>query len=595
VLRSLAAALALASPLAAPLTGAAQQPADARADLGRGLVASYDLDGDTIDGVTRGRAPAVAVQPAPDRDGRRGGALAFDGARSTVDLGDRLEPARFTISAWVRPEANDRVMAIVSKIRNLPGHWQKNLELRLEPGGRLLLHVPSGGGWDAVQGTRAVPPGRWTHVAAVYDGRRAQLYVDGVRDGAPLAVAYAQSRAPVFLGARPEGGGRDGRTPMGPTFHFAGSMDDVRIYDRALGVGELGLLADRARPPPGPPGPVPQPPRAPRGREIVAWFPLDGDARDAASHSDGRLVGNPRPAGDRSGDPRGALAFTGREYVDLGPRTEPEQLTITAWIQPSRVDRGGAIFSKHSSAPGPRDRYLELRLDEGGHLALAIPGGARVQALRASRAVAAGRWTHVAATFDGGRAVLYVDGARDAEAPLVPFDASPGAAFLGARPEPGGTRARAGSAFAGRLDDVRLYRGVLSDQEIRALAAQRAGPGRPDDEDDATPGKDPDALLVAASRLLVRYDVVLARRDGRRIERVEEQLAGELARMERQARETRAPQPIVQRIRRAAGELHALRGRLDAPSLGRKRGALLGLSEVLWDDLARELDAAPIE
>lgn len=592
--RSLAASLALALPLAVP----AQYPAGARApELMRGLVASYDLDGDTLDDVTRGRAPAAAIRPADDREGRRGGAIALDGVRSTVDLGDRLEPARFTLSAWVRPEANDRVMVILSKIHNLPGHWQKNFELRLEAGGRLFVHVPSGNAWDAVQGTRPVALGRWTHVAAVYDGTRAQLYVDGVRDGAPLATPYVQSRAAVFLGARPEAGGRDGRTPTGPTFHFAGALDEVRIYDRPLHDGEIAVLAGRAQPspppPPGPPpGPVPQPPRPPRDGELVAWYALDGDTRDAAGQADGVPVGNPRPAEDRRGDPRGAMAFTGRDYVDLGVRAEPEQLTLAAWVRPSRLDREGVIFSKYAAGTGRRDRWLELRLDAGGRVALALPGGARPQGLRATRAVAAGRWTHVAATFDGARAVLYLDGVRDAEAALVPFDASRGAVFLGARPDASGKRARLGSFLEGRLDDVRVYRGALPERELRALVEERGGPGRPGgdgpDDDEAT-------LLVRVGRLLVAYDAAVARRDGRRIARAEERIAGELAGLEREAREARAPQALVQRFRRAAGELQALGGRTDAISLDRKRGALLGLSEALWDDLARELDERPIE
>ena len=146
---------ALALALALPLAAAAQ----VRPDLQRGLAASYALDGDAVDAVSRARATPVATRPVEDRNGVRNGALWFDGVRSAVNVGARLQPARFTVSAWVRPEANDRVMVIVSKIRNLPGHWAKNLELRVDPGGRLFLHVPSGQGWESVTGARPVPVG----------------------------------------------------------------------------------------------------------------------------------------------------------------------------------------------------------------------------------------------------------------------------------------------------------------------------------------------------------------------------------------------------------------------------------------------------
>jgi hypothetical protein len=394
----------------------------------------------------------------------------------------------------------------------------------------------------------------------------------------PLAacLALALPLAVVAQQQRPD-------TRASDTWAADTAAPDARATDaRATGASDRGVR------------PVPPPPRPPRGGEVpIASFPLDGDTRDAAGEEDGLAVGNLRPAEDRSGDPRGAVAFARREYVDLGARTEPEQLTIAAWIRPSQPVRGGAIFSKHSTAVGPRDRWLELRLEDGGRVTFAIPGGARPQSVRSSRAIPAGRWTHVAASFDGTRAVLYLDGARDAEAPLAAFAASRGPVFLGARPQPGGKRAQLGSFLDGHLDDVRLYRGALPDQELRALAGERGGsnpPGRSDDEDDRG-----EASLVHADRLIVAYDAALSRRDARGIERAEDQIAGELERMQRETRDAGAPQALVLRIRGTVRELHALRGRVDTRSLGRKRGALLGLSEALWYAFAQELDERPIE
>jgi len=601
VLRALAAVLTLALPLA----GRAQAslgPAHAggRApDVDRGLLVHYPLDGDTIEALSRTRAQAFAVAPTDDRDGRPGGALAFDGARSLVNLGDRIDPVRFTISAWIRPDVNDRTMAIVSKVKNLPGHWQKNLELRLEAGGRLFLHVPGGRAWDAVQGTRPIPPGRWTHVAAVYDGARAQLYVDGVRDGAPFATPYAQTQTETYVGARPESGGRDGRTPSGPTFFFAGAIDDVRIHDRALSDGEIAFLAqDEGTPPAPPPGPPrgPYPVPAPAGAEPIASFPLDGDARDASGGPAGVLVGDARPAEDRAGDPRGAVALAGRGYVDLGTRTEPETLAIAAWVRPTRVDRDGVILSKLSTVPGPRLRWLELRVEAGGRVTFELPGGGpRPQLVRSSRPLAPGRWAHVAATFDGQRAVLFVDGAPDADAVVEPFDSSRGPVFLGARPEAGGRRPKLGTGLDGRLDDVRLYRGALSAREVRDLAEPPRPPGGGGRDDEWSDRDDVRAEpLVQVGRMLVMYDAAVARRDARRVERTEERILQALGRLEAEARAARAGKAVVQALRRAAGELEATRGRLDALSLDRKRSALAGLSETLWDDLAHDVDERPL-
>lgn len=586
--------LALAS-VALALAAASPRPAVAQPRpelLPPGLVAWYPLEGDTVDRVTRTPAPAVGVAPADGRDGEPRGAVRFDG-RGHVDLGERIQPARFTIAAWIRPDAVDRVQVIVSKLRNLPRDAYRNLELRVEAGGRLFLHAPSGSGWEQVTGTRVIPPGRWTHVAAIYDGARAQLYVDGVRDGPPLAVAYQGSQTPTFLGARPEGGSADGR-PTGPTFHFRGAMQDVRIFDRPIPEADLAHLARAAPPPPPPPPPAPapspSPEPAPAEARLLAWYPLDGDAQDAAGRADGRLVGALRPAEDRHGDARGALAFGGRDHVDLGVRTEPERLSIAAWVRPARLDRDQVIFSKASGGRGGRERWLELRLDAGGRPSLAAPGGrgGRVQQLRGPRPLAIGRWAHLAATFDGDRAVLYVDGRAEAEARLEPFAASPGPVFLGARPDPSGQRARSGTFLEGRIDDVRIFRGALEPLAVAALAQERPGRPRPAPQ----PGDEDAELLVQVNRLVAQLDAAALRRSARRVQEAEARALELLAEAERDPRHRRGR--VGSELRRALHELSSARGALDARSLDRRRAALVALSDALWREVAEDLEDDPL-
>ena len=576
-------ALALALPLAA-----AAQPGDLR----HGLAAAYRLDGDVVDEVSGVRATPVATRPADDRHGARGGALWFDGARAAVNLGSGLQPARFTISAWIRPESVDRIQVVLSKIHDVPGHQHRNLELRLEPGGRLFLHVPSGRGWEGVHGQRPLAPGQWTHVAATYDGARAQLWVDGAPDGGPLAVRYAQSQADTWIAARPEAGGPGGR-PSGPTFFFHGAIDDLQVWERPLSPSELSFVADRAPPPapapppmPGPPPPAPPPPGA--RAALVGLYPLDGDAQDVLGGAPGKLAGT-RPAEDRTGRPRAALAFGGRDHVDLGARVEPERLSVAMWVRPARGDREQVIFSKLSTSPGARQKWLELRIEALGRIAFTVPGhGPFDQTVRTRARLASGRWTHLAATFDGARAVLYVDGAPAGEARVDPFESSRGPVFVGARPDAQGRRARFAPPFDGRLDDLRVYRGALAPDEVALLA--RGGdegprPPPPGGDDD-----DPDHVLVKVDRLLARYDAACLRGDPGRLGRTEERIVKEL---EEEVREARGDRELAERLRQAAREVERNRGRFDPMSLDHKRTVLFSLSEALWNDLARDFDDAP--
>ncbi len=574
------AALALTLPVAA-------LPQVRPADLQRGLVASLPLDGDVVDDVTGLRATPVATRPADDRNGVRNAALWFDGTRSAANLGSTLQPARFTLAAWIRPETVDRVEVILSKIHNLPGHWQKNLELRLEAGGRLFLHVPSGRGWEGVMGTRPIPPRRWTHVAAVYDGARAQLYVDGVADGAPLAARYEQTRTDTWIGARPEQGGRDGRSPSGPTFFFHGAIDEVRVWDRPLGEAELAVVSGRTPPVPEPPRPPPPgPPMPPPGRAApVAIYPLDGDAREALGGAQATLAGT-RPAEDRGGNPRGALAFGGRDHVDLGARLEPEQLSLAVWVRPARA-REQVIFSKLSTAPSAGQKWLELKLDAAGRAVFTVPNASPfASSVKSAQRIGPGRWVHLAATYDGDRAVLYLDGVPAGEARVAPFETSRGPVFVGARPDAAGRRARLAPLFDGRLDDLRVFRGALSPDEVALLARggadhPRPPPGGGGDDDEV------DHALVKVDRLLLRYDSALLRGDSDRITRVEERTAREL---EEAARAARSDRELAEHLRQVARELERGRGQLDAMSLDRKRSALASLSEALWSDVARAMD-----
>ena len=586
MIRVLAVAVSVAAAL--PLLAAAAPREVPSLDRGLAAICPFEPDG-------AGDCEGFGLRPAVDRSGRVGGAAHLDGVRAYARLTSPVAPPRFTIAAWIRPDRLDRVSVIASRIRNLPGHWQRNFELRLDPGGRLFLHVPSGSAWDGVQGQRPIAAGRWTHVAATYDGARAQIFVDGVRDGPPLAAAYAQSDSEVFLGARPESGGADGRTPSGPTWFFTGAMDDVRIYDRPLSDEEISILVRMpAAPPPAAPPPVrppvavPPPIASPGGGVAFARYAFDGDAADASGNGVHGVLRGPRPAEDRLGNPAGALAFRerDRQFVDLGTWTEPERFTVAVWVRPT-TSRPMAIFSKYSTDRRPYDEWLELGLDAAGRVVLTLPVPGARDRLVSSRRLAPGRWTHVAATFDGSRAAIFVDGEPDAEAALQPFDASSGPAFAGGRPEANGRRVRLGTTFDGRLDDLVLLRGALAPRGIQMLfAPERFGPVRPDDAADDRND------LVRIDRLLAQFDAACARRDEQGVLEIEARVAQDIERELREQRSER-DRDRIQRLQRTLQEWTAHRGRVDAVSLDRKRSILVELSETAWLELAEELDQDP--
>jgi len=334
----------------------------------------------------------------------------------------------------------------------------------------------------------------------------------------------------------------------------------------------------------GPPAPAPFAP--------LASYPLDGDARDETGGGPPCVVQGARPAEDRAGRPGGALAFGGRDLVDCGTRQEPERFTLAAWVRPERL-REAALISKASPAAG-RDRRLELGFDGEGRPVLWVPSLDRP--LRGPRLLSERRWTHLAATFDGARAVLYADGAPVADAPVAPFRASPGPALLGARPDASGRLPRATAQLTGRLDEARLYRVALPAWEVLALVhpGSRQPPGGGEVADDA-------ADLERVGRLAVAFDRAVVRRDRPGLREVEARVLGEAEQELREALQERGDRR--DRGRRGEGRAAVARqvretfqaeaGRFEPASLDRKRAALAALSEAAWRELMDELGEGP--
>jgi hypothetical protein len=75
----------------------------------------------------------------------------------------------------------------------------------------------------------ALPFGQWTHVAVSFDGASARFYRDGVLVATqPLAATIVARGNSLAIGA-------DNQQQQ----FFLGLLDEVRIYQRALGLAEV--------------------------------------------------------------------------------------------------------------------------------------------------------------------------------------------------------------------------------------------------------------------------------------------------------------------------------------------------------------------
>jgi len=236
----------------------------------RGLVAYYAFDGDVSPQVavlqeTRNPRPASPQRgdvnaPAPTlAPGRIGQAASFDGKNFIQFSGDIAgfdsygagrgaiganDPTvtyddGYTMAAWIYPTApNGAIVTRDEDIVEPNGHGFNLRDGRIEYD-YVTKWVDEG---IRLRTQKTIALNEWHHVALTYTGSRwasgVKIYVDGEDQALEIMLDDVNSqgavkREPLRIGG---GGGVDNR--------FRGSLDDVRIYNRALSAAEAGMLAD---------------------------------------------------------------------------------------------------------------------------------------------------------------------------------------------------------------------------------------------------------------------------------------------------------------------------------------------------------------
>lgn len=202
-----------------------------------GLIAYWRLDegtGTKASDCTPGahHGTVMGAVWAPGKVGS--GALAFTG--DTVELGN---PPAFqligamTVSAWINVNRTDVSGRILSKSSQSDRGW----EINIEAGGTLEFKVARDTASYA-QVSRPFPTlKQWKHVAGVYQpGTALRLYVDGTEVAATTSNVPAQQRnSPLDV--------RMGAMPNELCCRMDGTIDDVRLYGRALTAAEVRALA----------------------------------------------------------------------------------------------------------------------------------------------------------------------------------------------------------------------------------------------------------------------------------------------------------------------------------------------------------------
>ncbi len=427
-------------------------------DAGEGTVAE-DLFGEhdgTIEGATW------------FDNGRYGKALSFDGADDCVTVADSPElqlTEEFTLQAWVKPQGEVKSDPIIFK--ETEGFFSYFLGLGLASSGKVEAYI----GEEEEDHTLVVSPQPlaahvWAHVALTYDGAHMRLYLNGgLVDITATGIGNMPSSGPLQVGCA-------------DVFneHFQGLIDEPRIYNRALGAGEVAADMGSGL-------------QAPFHAPVAAYYFDAGEgqiAEDFFGEHDGTIEGATWFDNGRYGK---ALSFDGADdcvtVADSPELQLTEEFTLQAWVKPRGDGNDEPILFKENS-PGWGGYAIYFGLDDQGNMEGLISDEGEFERTVTVTAQVMNVWTHVALTYDGAHMRLYVDGAL-ADTTAVPgVEPTNGPLSIGCSDE-------FDDYFNGMIDEVRIYNRALRAGEVA----------------DATPPRFWQPLEISAIKLFEQSDVMV--------------------------------------------------------------------------------------
>jgi len=427
----------------------------AQSFLTNGLVAYYPFNGNANDASGNGHNGAVhGVTLTADRFGNPTNAFSFNGS-SWIDIGNVASRYDIlTLSAWVyTTDANTTSdgKGIVSKPRN---DYSGGLALAWYAGtfdaefnnGAVNLAV-----FSPTQTT-----GSWHQAMAVTSVTNVSLYVDGQLSATThFASNPITSSVSMFIGKS---------FASGELRFFTGTIDDVRIYNRALSSNEVAqLYTIEATPPTGF-----------ETNGLVGYYPFDGNASDVSGNANNGTVHGATLTTDRFGIQGKAMAFNGiDQYVEAPHQTylnfPAGDFTVTFWAAVNDLSRLQYFVGK-DMGQGINNKWITLYSPNPSFLGFGIVINGPAYAF-ANVSSVPGTWHQFIYRKSSTQYSVHFDG--------VLVSSSQGPASLrsdNTAPLRIGQCEDGGYVY-GKLDDVRIYNRALSSQEVAELYGLESGPG----------------------------------------------------------------------------------------------------------------------
>jgi hypothetical protein len=439
--------------------------------LSSGLVGYWNFDGPTLNWSTNtvadvsgnnntGQLIGMSTTSSPVA-GKIGGALKFNGSASYVaanatasqfsPTGNYSIALYFKTTSLISPIA---LFAVGSTVSQIPV-----ILLQLNNQALSFFVRDNAGNNVLVQSSSTYNDGKWHFAVAIKSGNSFQTYMDGVSLGSGSGIIGASALNSAVIGAW---------NSTSITQFFPGTLDDVRIYNRALSAQEVGQLYAQGL------ANVAHSNTVTLSSGLVGYWTLDGSKTNWATgktqdssgnNNTGQLIGMSTTSSPVAGKIGQALKFDGAtNYVNAGSGAS---LNITGPIS-------SCVLAKSSTA-SLTGEFLGNR--GGGGYRFGVSSGNLLFTyfgvtdwLNGGSFNSDNHWhQYCVVNSNSGSVLFYVDGKQTgAIASAASGNSSNQPLYFGARNNIGSPT----SFFPGSLDDVRIYNRTLSAQEVGQLYAQ---------------------------------------------------------------------------------------------------------------------------
>jgi len=309
--------------------------------------------------------------------------------------------------------------------------------------------------------------GVWYHLAIVFvPSTSASFYVNGSLIGTTTTtITSTLVNGNLVLGAF----ARDATYPR----PFAGYIDDFRIYNRALGSGEIALLA----------GCTTGITSAPAGTSLVAYYPFDGNTTESSGNS-GPALTTTGSVSYVTGPITGQAVYLANEGNVLATPTKAANrlssasftlstspMSTSFWVRFTKLpvaSNRSTIYSFGDSPPSGAYHQIVADYVSASTANVFASGGSSTS----SYVVTANVWYHFTVVWiQSSTMSFYVNGTLISTI-AHSVSASSGAIYIGDDPRTGTPN----NPFAGYIDDFRIYNRALTPPEIAYLAGNAIYP-----------------------------------------------------------------------------------------------------------------------